>query len=70
MYKTAASSTTQQYKGKNVKVLEVVGCRSSVVRTLVAKASGPGFDSPVTTKIFSHSSFAFSKTPLGEKVSI
>ena len=36
----------------HVKVLEVVGCRSSVVRALVAKARVPGFDSPVTTKIF------------------
>ncbi len=35
-----------------MKVLEVEGCRSSVVRALVAKASGPGFESPVTTKIF------------------
>ncbi len=67
-YETAASGTTQQYKGKNVKVLEVKGCRSSVVRALVAKASGPGFESPATIKIFS---FAFfSRPPLGEKVSI
>ena len=35
-----------------MKVLEVVGCRSSVVRALVAKARVPGFDSPATTKIF------------------
>ncbi len=42
----AASGTTQQYKEKNnVKVLEVEGCRSSVVRALVAEASGPWFDS-------------------------
>ncbi len=53
----------------NVKVLEVEGCHSSVVRALVAKASGPGFESPATTKIFSHFSFAFFQTPLGEKVS-
>ncbi len=46
------------------------GCRSSVVRALVAKASGPGFESLVTTKIFSHFSFDFFQTPLGEKVSI
>ena len=43
-YETAASGTPQ-YKGKNMKVLEVEGCRSSVVRVLVAKASSPGFDS-------------------------
>ena len=35
-----------------MRVLEVEGCRSSVVRALVAKASGPGFESPATTKIF------------------
>ncbi len=29
-----------------MRVLEVVGSRSSVVGALVAKASGPGFDSP------------------------
>ncbi len=52
-----------------MKVLEVEGCCSSVVRVLVAKASGPGFKSPAT-KIFSHFSFAFFQTPLGEKVSI
>ncbi len=52
-----------------MKVLEVVGCHSSVVRALVAKASGPGFDSPATTNIFSHFSFAFPQTPLSEKVS-
>ncbi len=51
-------------------VLEVEGCRSSVVRALVAKASGPGLESPATTKIFSRFSFAFFQTPLGEKVSI
>ncbi len=38
----------------NVGVLKVEGCRSSVVRALVAKASGPGFESPATTKIFFH----------------
>ncbi len=53
-----------------MRVLEVEGCRSSVVRALVAKASGPGFESTATTKIFSHFSFAFFQTPLGEKVSI
>ncbi len=46
-----------------MKVLEVVGCRSSVVRALVAKASGPGFDSPATTKIFSHFFLCFSPDP-------
>ncbi len=46
-----ASCTTQQYKGKNVKVLEVVGCCSSVARALVAKARGSGFNSPATTEI-------------------
>ncbi len=49
-------------------ILEVEGCCSSVVRALVAKASGPGFKSPATTKIFSNFSFAFFQTPLGEKV--
>ncbi len=29
-----------------------MGCRSSVARALVAKASGPGFNSPVATEIF------------------
>ncbi len=29
-----------------------MGCRSSVVRALVAKARGPGFDSLATTKFF------------------
>ncbi len=69
-YETAASSTTQQYKEKHLKVLEVEGCHSSVVRALVAKASGPGFESPGTTKIFLHLSCAFFQTPLGKKVSI
>ncbi len=32
-----------------MKVLEVMGCRSSVVRALVAKARGPMFDSLATT---------------------
>ncbi len=36
----------------------------------MAKASGPGFESPATTRIFSHFFFAFFQTPLGEKVSI
>ncbi len=31
-----------------------MGCRSSVARALVAKARGPGFDSPALTEIFSH----------------
>ncbi len=53
---------------KNVRVLEVEGCRSSVIRARVARV--PGFDSPATTKIFSHFSFAFPQTPLSEKVSI
>ncbi len=35
-----------------MKVLEDMGCHSSVARALVAKVRGPGFDSPVTTKIF------------------
>ncbi len=69
-YETTASGTTQQYKRKNMRALEVEGCRSSVVRALVAKASGPRFESLATTKIFSHFSFAFIQTPLGEKVSI
>ncbi len=53
-----------------MKVLEVEGCCSSVARVLVAKASCPGFEFLVTTKIFSHFSFALFQTPLGEKVSI
>ncbi len=35
-----------------MKVLEIVGCHSSVASTLVTKAKVPGFDSPATTKIF------------------
>ncbi len=46
-----------------MRVLEVEGCRSSVVRALVAKVSGPGFKSPATTKVFSHFSFAFFPDP-------
>ncbi len=54
-----------------MKVLEVVGCRSSVVRALVAKASGPGFNSLATTEIFfPHFIFAFPQNTLSEKVSI
>ncbi len=53
-----------------MRVLEVEGCRSSVDTALVAEASGPGFETPATTKIFSHFPFAFFQTPLGEKVSI
>ncbi len=37
-----------------MRVLEVEGCRSSVVRALVAKARGPGFESLATTKGFFH----------------
>ncbi len=37
-----------------VKVLEAMGCSSSVARALVAKARGSGFDSPVTTGSFPH----------------
>ncbi len=37
-----------------MKVLEPMGCRSSVARALVAKARGPGFDSLATTEIFFH----------------
>ncbi len=51
---------------ENVRVLEVKGCHSSVVTALVARASGPGFESPATIKIFSYFSFAFFlQTPLG-----
>ncbi len=39
-----------------MKVLEVIGCHSSVVRALVARV--PGFDFLATTKIFSHFYFA------------
>ncbi len=53
-----------------MRVLEVEGCRSSVVRALVAKARGPWFDSSATTEIFSHFTFASLKTPLSEKGSI
>ncbi len=42
-------STVQR---KNVRVLEVEGCRSSVVIALVAKASGPGFDSRRQLRFF------------------
>ena len=35
-----------------MRVLEVEGCRSSVVRAPVAKAGGPGFKSQATTKVF------------------
>ncbi len=38
---------------ENVKVLEVEGCRSSsVVRALVAEASGPGFDTQRLPRFF------------------
>ncbi len=53
-----------------MKVLEVEGCRSSVIRALVAEAGGPGFESPATTTIFHCFSFAFVQTPLGEKLPI
>ncbi len=45
-----------------MKVLEVEGCHSSVVRALVAEASGPGFDSR-DDQDFSFFSFAFFQTP-------
>ncbi len=45
------------------KVLEVMGCHSSVARALVAKARGPGFDSPATTKIFFTFCLCFSLDP-------
>ncbi len=38
---------------------------SSVVRALVAKASGPGFNSPATTKIFFHIFLCFFPDPFG-----
>ncbi len=60
-YETAASSTTQQYKGKNVKVLEVEGCHSSVVRALVAEASGPGFNSRRQPRFFIFFPLLFSR---------
>ncbi len=37
-----------------MRVLKVIGCRSSVVRTLVAKTRVPGIDSLAATKIFFH----------------
>ncbi len=46
-----------------MKVFEVEGYRSSVVRALVAKASGPGFKSPVTSKIFFHIFLCFFPDP-------
>ncbi len=48
-----------------MRVLEVVGCCSSVVRALVAKTRVPGFDSLATTNIFSH--FSFSPDPCERK---
>ncbi len=39
-------------------ILKVVGCCSSVAGAELAKASGPGFDFPVATEIFSHFTFA------------
>ena len=48
-----------------MKVLEVVGCRRSVV-----KASGPGFNSPATTEIFLTFYLRFPQIPLSEKVLI
>ncbi len=35
-----------------MRVLEVEGCRSSVVRALVAEASSPGFDSRGQPRLF------------------
>ncbi len=51
-----------RYKGKNMRVLEVMGCRSLVATALVAKARGHGFDSLVTTETSLH--FAFVSRPL------
>ena len=51
-----------------MRVLEIVGCRSSVVRALVAKTRVPGFNS-LTQDFFTFSS-AFPQTPVNEKVSI
>ncbi len=49
----------------------LVGCPSLVVRALVAEASGPGFESPATTKIFFTFILCFFfQTPLDDKVSI
>ncbi len=53
-----------------MKVLEVEGCRSSEVRALVAKASGPEFQSQRQLRFFSHFPLLFLQIPLGEKVSI
>ncbi len=47
-----------------------MGCRSSVVRALVAKTSGPGFDSLATTKFFHTFYLCFSLTLECDKVSI
>ncbi len=59
-YETAASGTTQQYKGKNVIVLEVEGCRSSVVGALV----GSNPLRQLTCCFFPHFFFAFFFRPL------
>ena len=47
-----------------MKVLEVVGCRSSVVRALVAKARGPGFDFFQQQGFFSHFAFPSFHRPI------
>ncbi len=51
----------------SVMVLEVEGCRSSVVRALVAKAGGSGFDSQPQLRFFFH---ILPLLLLSEKVSI
>ncbi len=68
MLKMTLQQVVLRINGVKLKVLEVEGCCSSVVRALVVKASGTGFKSPATTMIFLHCSFAFFWTALGEKV--
>ncbi len=49
---------------------EVEGCRSSMVRALVVKASGPGFNPGDNQDFFTFFLCFFFQIPLGEKVSI
>ena len=60
---TATRGTTQQYKRK---IWWSWKSRVVIAKELVTLGSNPR----ATTKIFSHFSFAFFQTPLGEKVSI
>ncbi len=64
------SGTTQQYKGKMWRSWKSWVVVAQWLKHWVANARGPRFDSPATTKIFSHFSFVSLQTPLSEKVSI